>query len=189
MGCLSNGRNSLSNSPRKLATVVAATDQGRRYTSSHVLLIVFTCFYAKFLHSPAMKDLAKTWQALRHFLPRSSPRLPQALAGWFWVFSHGNAACSHHVAVFLFKHLNMKWLKWDREMLQHLQLQYVHIGPCGMERCLPFAGDLCGSCELVSVACPVFVSAFWRLALAEQFSIRISTSQHIPCYSYTLLRL
>ena len=58
MGCLSNGRNSLSNSPRKLATVVAATDQGRRYTSSHVLLIVFTCFYAKFLHSPAMKDLA-----------------------------------------------------------------------------------------------------------------------------------
>ena len=85
---------------------------------------------------------------------------------------------SHHVAVFLFKHLNMKWvclkivypytqwfcwslsllngynwkytlfsdkpkwLRWDREVLQHLQLQYVHIGPRGMERCRPFAGDL-----------------------------------------------
>ena len=45
----------------------------------------------------------------------------------------------------------MKWLKWDREVLQHLQLQYVQDL---VERCLPFAGDLCGSCELVKSGMP-----------------------------------
>lgn len=79
MGCLSNSRNSLSNSPRKLVTVVAATDQGRRYTSSHVLLIVFTCFYAKFLHSPAMKDLAILLAGAQTF---PATQLPSAATGF-----------------------------------------------------------------------------------------------------------